>query len=354
MKLERGPNVSGSRYIEERLSKVIGRTPDEALGVLVPCSGKSSLLQGYQLSDMVYDLKHDYLVIPVLERSSVPDDVVRGAPITKKDRTSTYSALIGSRYWSIKSGETKSQRSLSSAFVVSVLSIIRKVYGPEAMARAKEDPVGFAWEDTKELGQDAVREVASQLWQGKLAGKEACDTGAMYDGPCNARISPHLECIKNSNNNHNLYLIAGARVGSIALGYVLDRLYPPVAPSSPFCPCCRDSVQDTWGHQLSGECKATASLYKELSPELEKLMKEVAPGWGGRYWAASTNSQWAALILAAPDVELDPDDEWRRGEIAELVAWWIYRIVKRHPLSVRQRKGEAIAALQYNDRPYDH
>ena len=75
--------------------------------MLVPCSGKSSLLQGYQLSDMVYDLKHDYLVIPVLERSSVPDDVVRGAPITKKDRTSTYSALIGSRYWSIKSGETK-------------------------------------------------------------------------------------------------------------------------------------------------------------------------------------------------------------------------------------------------------
>jgi hypothetical protein len=53
---------------------------------------------------------------------------------------------------------------LLSAFVVSVLSIIRKVYEPEAMARAKEGPVGFAWEDTKNLGQDAVREVASQLW----------------------------------------------------------------------------------------------------------------------------------------------------------------------------------------------
>jgi hypothetical protein len=51
MKLERGPNVSGSRYIEERLSKVIGKTPDEALGVLAPsarvrivyCRGTSSM-----------------------------------------------------------------------------------------------------------------------------------------------------------------------------------------------------------------------------------------------------------------------------------------------------------------------
>jgi hypothetical protein len=75
---------------------------------------------------------------------------------------------------------------------------------------------------------------------------------------------------------------AKTRVGSIALGYVLDRLYPPVAPSAPYCPCCRDSVQDTWGHHLSGECKATASLYEELSPTLEQLMKEVAPGWGGQ------------------------------------------------------------------------
>ena len=104
----------------------------------------------------------------------------------------------------------------------------------------------------------------------------------MYDGPCYAGISPHLRCIKNSSNNHNLYLIAGACLGSNALGYVLDRLYPPVAPCAPFCPCCRDSVQDNWGHHLSGECKATASLYKELSAELEQLMKEVAPDWGGQ------------------------------------------------------------------------
>jgi hypothetical protein len=58
--------------------------------------------------------------------------------------------------------------------------------------------------------------------------------------------------------------------------------------------------------------------------------------------------------LAAPNEELDPFDEWRRGEIAALVAGWTYRIVKLHPLDWRQRKGEATAELQYNDRPYDH
>ena len=101
----------------------------------------------------------------------------------------------------------------------------------------------------------------------------------MYSGPCYAGISPHLECTKNSSNNHNLYLIASARFGSIALGYVLDRLYPPVAPSAPFYPCSRASVQDTWGHHVSGECKAAALLYKELSPKPEQQVKEVAPGW---------------------------------------------------------------------------
>jgi hypothetical protein len=115
---------------------------------------------------MVYALKHGYLVIPFLERSPVPNEVVWGDPIKRKiGHRRTVQPLIASRYRSIKSGETKSQRSLPSAFVASVLSIIKKVYGPEAMARAKEDPVGFAWEDTKELGQDAVHEAASQLWR---------------------------------------------------------------------------------------------------------------------------------------------------------------------------------------------
>ena len=103
------------------------------------------------------------------------------------DRESILSALISSRYWSIKDGETKSQKPLPSAFVVSVLSIIKQVYGPEEMVRAKEDPVGFAWEG--DMGQDAAREVATQLWQGKLAGKEACDAGVMYSGPCYAELA---------------------------------------------------------------------------------------------------------------------------------------------------------------------
>jgi hypothetical protein len=68
-------------------------------------------------------------------------------------------------------------------------------------------------------------------------------------------------------------------------------------------------------------------------------MEELAPGWSVRYWAASSNSKWAALILAAPDEELDPEDERRRGEIATLVAKWLHHIVKRHPLSGGNARG---------------
>ena len=150
---------------------------------------------------------------------------------------------------------------------------IKHVYGSEEMARAKEDPVGFAWE--RDMGQDAVHQVSTQLWQGELAGKKACEAGDMYDVTCYAGISPHLECTKNSCNNHNLYLIAGARAGPIALGYVLDRLYPPSAPCAPFCPCCRDSVQDTLGHQLSGECKGTRVAVRKTVSEAREANEGV-------------------------------------------------------------------------------
>jgi hypothetical protein len=146
MRLERGPIVSLSRYIEERLSKVTGKTPDEALQVSVPYTDKHGLQRRYKFGDLVFDLKRGHLVIPYLERSPVPDGVVRGASIKMTDRESTFSALVASRYWSIKDGEAKSQKPLPSAFVVSVLSIIKHVYGAEEMARVKEDPVGFAWE----------------------------------------------------------------------------------------------------------------------------------------------------------------------------------------------------------------
>ena len=161
MRLERGSVVSPSRYIEERLSKVTGRTPDEALHVTVPYTDKHGLLRRYKFGDLVFDLKRGHLVIPELERSPVPDGAVRGASVRMTERESTFSALIASRYWSIKDGETKSQKPLPSAFVVSVLSIIKQVYGPEAMTRAKEDPVGFAWEE--DMGQDAVQQVHRQI-----------------------------------------------------------------------------------------------------------------------------------------------------------------------------------------------
>ena len=77
-----------------------------------------------------------------------------------------------------------------------MLSIIRQVYGPEAMVRVKEDQAGLAWEGG--MGQDAVHQVATQLWQEELVGKEACDAGVMYDGPCYAGIDNHnLPCISS-------------------------------------------------------------------------------------------------------------------------------------------------------------
>ena len=123
----------------------------------VPYTDKHGLLRRYTFGDLVFDLKSGHLVILDVERSPVPDRDMRGASVKMTERESTFSALIASWYWSIKDGKAKSQKPLPSAFVVRVLSIIKQVYGPEAMARAKEDPVGLAWEG--DMGQDAVQQV---------------------------------------------------------------------------------------------------------------------------------------------------------------------------------------------------
>ena len=127
--------------------------------------------------------------------------------------------------------------------MVSVLSTIKKVYGQEVMESLVDNPVEFAW-STRAVGmeRDAVQVVAEHLWENSSSRVGASNVAHLYEGPSYASISPHLRCIRNSSCAHHIYLVSGARTGPIALGYVLDRPYPPVAPRTPFCPCCRAEV----------------------------------------------------------------------------------------------------------------
>ena len=353
LRFERGPTISKLEYFSDRLSKIIGETPDGAIGTLVRYSDDHQALRKYRLVDMVYDIKHGNLVIPELERSPIPPGLKRGVGIVGRHCTSSYRDYIARHYWSIKTGEPKTQKPLGSSFVVSVLSTIKKVYGQEVMESVVDNPVEFAW-STRAVGmeRDAVQVVAEHLWENSSSRVGASNVAHLYEGPSYASISPHLRCIRNSSCAHHIYLISGARTGSIALRYILYHLYPPVAPRTPFCPCCRAEVQDTWGHHLNGKCQATSTLHGKMSSPLVSFMQLEAPDWYGRYVATTTDCERAALILAAADEDLEYEDA--RYNVTNHVADWLHAIVKIHPLCSRQRKGAAIATLQYNDRPYDH
>ena len=70
-----------------------------------------------------------------------------------------------------------------------------------------------------------------------------------------------------------------------------------------------------------------------------------------RYEKCNTNSERAALILAAPDVLYS-----KRGaagkEVTRIVIEWIEAIVQVHPLCVKQRQGLPIMSFGYRDRAY--
>ena len=89
-----------------------------------------------------------------------------------------------------------------------------------------------------------------------------------------------------------------------------------------------------------------------MGSSLVSFMQLEAPGWYGRYMAATTDCEHAALILAAADEDLEYEDA--RYNVTNHIADWLHEIVKIHPLCSRQRKGAEIATLRYNDRPYDH
>ena len=233
LRFERGPTISKLEYFSDRLGKIIGETPDGAIGTLVRYSDDHQALRKYRLVDMVYDIKHGNLVIPELERSPIPPGLKRGVGIVGRHCTSSYRDYIARHYWSIKTGEPKTQKPLGSSFVVSVLSNIKKVYGQEVMESVVDNPVEFAW-STRAVGmeRDAVQLVAEHLWDNSSSRVGASNVAHLYEGPSYASISPHLRCIRNSSCAHHMYLISGARTGSIALGYVLDRLYPPRCPEN--------------------------------------------------------------------------------------------------------------------------
>ena len=244
---------------------------------------------------------------------------------------------------------------LPSNFTASVLAIVTAVYGSEATNCLLEDPVAFMRAPgSKDLLQDALEAVCESVWAPRTGTgtRHSRHTRVMghYCGTGHPSLSPHLNAIRCCAGEHDTFVLAQARTGSLALGSTLDDRFPPQSPHHSFCPCCLLPVPDTLAHHLLGQCTTTSIMSDAYRSEIFSYMIDKVPEWADDFEEAEEDEEKAALLLAAADEDFDHISD--TVHVTGIVTRWLSGIIALHPLCRKQQTGIHYSSLRYCDRPY--
>mgnify|MGYP006423677099 CR=1 FL=1 len=156
-------------------------------------------------------------MIPALEVSPVPRGCDRLKPVSKTESTIRgVDDCVKRFYWRMRRSWPKVQQCLYSDLVVSVMSILEHVFGPEEVKEALSHPVRYvkgigSVTQQKEFVEEIKECLALELWHppprlGHESRRARIDSH--YLDPGEVCLAPHLTSVRNSDLlAHQLFLI---------------------------------------------------------------------------------------------------------------------------------------------------
>ena len=392
--LQAGPNLpstcKGSAW--QRIRHVVGHTPAHAVA-----AGNCG---GYTISDLKWDLKHGYLVVPNLESTANPnpeaDAFAEAGRAQTARRPGNMEHYLPHQYWIIKQspGGGPKETCKYTTLAASLVACFQTIGGGPLRNRVRETTTPLAGKGKfKRVVLEAAKyAVARRMWTCILAPvtklhkdvarnftarrlKTIVDTAGpdlvwrlltQPVRPSNATddtkpalfsalsMSPHLAslpiCLTPGMVNLGPYLVVKCRVGAIPTGNNLDRRnYKELATSPPFCPAhqlqgCGDPVEDSLAHHLTLECPETATSVRPPLFAFLAYMERNHRYWMQKMKALADPHAMAAEMLQAADMHPD---------CTPLLLTVLKAIVTAHPLCRQQKAGQSMAMVCYRTKPYN-